>query len=306
MTKINVGLVNHDRPLWGIFLYLSQAACFLVIGMLVKHLTQFFSIVELLLIRFLVTFVVLLFIIKSIDRFIILYTQKPLDHMIRTFCGMAALGLSFVALSNAMLADATAVILSAPIFAVILSFFVLSEQITKPRFIAAGLGFLGVLAIVQPGFSDSGIGLYAAFGSAILFSIVMVWIRKLNHTEHPLCISFYYNLTGTIIFLIWTFLTGFSSIWVFDFQSMGFLILLGFTGASQQILLSYSFRYADTSLLAPFEYLCLPLSFLIGFILWNEIPNWLSLVGAGTIIVCGTMLLSNEFSKNKNFSHKRR
>ena len=54
---------------------------------------------------------------------------------------------------------------------------------------------------------------------------------------------------------------------------LGLLLLLGVTGAAQQILLSYSFRYADASLLAPFEYLSLPLALIVGLIFWSEMPD---------------------------------
>lgn len=76
---------------------------------------------------------------------------------------------------------------------------------------------------------------------------------------------------------------------------LGLLLLLGVTGAAQQILLSYSFRYADASLLAPFEYLSLPLALIVGFIFWSEMPDSISLIGAGTILACGMLLVAQEF-----------
>ena len=76
---------------------------------------------------------------------------------------------------------------------------------------------------------------------------------------------------------------------------LGLLLLLGVTGAAQQILLSYSFRYADASLLAPFEYLSLPLTLIVGFIFWSEMSDLISLIGAGTILACGMLLVAQEF-----------
>ncbi len=76
---------------------------------------------------------------------------------------------------------------------------------------------------------------------------------------------------------------------------LGLLLLLGVTGAVQQILLSYSFRYADASLLAPFEYLSLPLALIAGLVFWSEIPDSASLIGAGTILACGMLLVAKEF-----------
>ena len=76
---------------------------------------------------------------------------------------------------------------------------------------------------------------------------------------------------------------------------LGLILLLGVTGAAQQILLSYSFRYADASLLAPFDYFALPFALIVGLIFWGEIPDLMSLIGVGTIAVCGVGLVAKEF-----------
>jgi len=94
---------------------------------------------------------------------------------------------------------------------------------------------------------------------------------------------------------MWALLIGFSDAWTQAPKLLGLILLLGVTGAAQQILLSYSFRYADASLLAPFEYLSLPLALIVGLIFWNEMPDLTSLIGAGTIVACGILLVAKEF-----------
>ncbi|MEE3288436.1 MAG: EamA family transporter, partial [Pseudomonadota bacterium] len=137
-----------DLPLRGIFLYVSQVVCFLVISMTVKSLAPYFAVTELLLVRFVFALLVVLAVIGPKRGSGFFKTCYPIDHMIRTCCGMVALGLSFVALSGAFIANATAVILSAPIIAVVLAFFVLREQIRPSRMIAVIIGFCGILMIV--------------------------------------------------------------------------------------------------------------------------------------------------------------
>ncbi|SVD74438.1 uncharacterized protein METZ01_LOCUS427292, partial [marine metagenome] len=203
-----------DLPLRGIFLYVSQVVCFLVISMTVKSLAPYFAVTELLLVRFVFALLVVLAVIGPKRGPGFFKTRYPIDHMIRTCCGMVALGLSFVALSGAFIANATAVILSAPIIAVVLAFFVLREQIRPSRMIGVVIGFCGILMIVKPGLGGSSPAIYAAFGAAVFFAFVVVWLRKLNRTEHPLCISFFYTLSGTAVFLVWTLLIGFSNAWM--------------------------------------------------------------------------------------------
>jgi len=62
-------------------------------------------------------------------------------------------------------------------------------------------------------------------------------------------------------------------------------------GIVQQVMLSYSFRFAEASLLAPFDYLSLPLALVFGYWFWNEFPDWLSLVGSTIILISGMMLM---------------
>ena len=286
-----------DRPLWGVFLYVSQVACFFVISLLVKTLAEDFAVTELLLVRFSSTLLVLLVIIGMRRNFAFLKTRFAGDHAIRTVCGMTALGLTFVALSNAYIANATAVVLSAPIIATVLAIFVLKETVPLSRMAAVIVGFFGILLIVKPGWGSSDSAIYAALGAAMLFAFVIVWLRKLNRTEHPLCISFYYNVSGFSVFLAWTIVAGFSDAWTQAPGLLGLILLLGVLGAAQQILLSYSFRYADASLLAPFEYLSLPLVLIAGFTIWDELPDALSLTGAGIIVACGILLVVKEIRK---------
>jgi len=225
--------------------------------------------------------------------FPLLRTRKALDLAIRTASGMIAIALSFVAFSGALLADATALVFSAPLFTLLLSIPVLSERINRQKIFAVLTGFLGVVLITRPGFNNVSPALYAALGSAIFFSIVTVWLRRLNQTVHPLAISFYYNLTGTLVFFLWSWSSGWSEAWS---EIHGMLLLLGLIGIIQQVMLSYSFRFAEASLLAPFDYLSLPLALVFGYWFWNEFPDWLSLVGSTIILISGMMLMLRHWS----------
>ncbi len=283
----------RDLPLRGILIYVVNTICFSVISLLVKELSIQFSISELLLVRFFCTFLGMALLIQFKGGFPLLRTRKALDLAIRTASGMIAIALSFVAFSGALLADATALVFSAPLFTLLLSIPVLSERINRQKIFAVLTGFLGVVLITRPGFNNVSPALYAALGSAIFFSIVTVWLRRLNQTVHPLAISFYYNLTGTLVFFLWSWSSGWSEAWS---EIHGMLLLLGLIGIIQQVMLSYSFRFAEASLLAPFDYLSLPLALVFGYWFWNEFPDWLSLVGSTIILFSGMMLMLRHWS----------
>ena len=282
----------RDLPLRGILIYVSNTFCFSLISFLVKELSEEFRVAELLLVRFSCTFLGLVVLIQFRGGFYILKTRKTLDLAIRSVAGMIAIALSFVAFSGAILADATALVFSAPLFTLLLSVPVLSERITLSKSFAVLMGFLGVMLITRPGFSEGSPTLYAALGSALFFAIVTVWLRRLNKTEHPLAISFYYNFTGFLVFLLWSWSGGWSEAWR---QNLEMLMLLGLLGIIQQVMLTYSFRYAEASLLAPFDYLSLPLALLFGFWFWNEFPDWMSLLGSAVIVLSGMMLMVGQW-----------
>ena len=105
-------------------------------------------------------------------------------------------------------------------------------------------------------------------------------------------ISFYYNFTGFLVFLLWSWSGGWSEAWR---QNLEMLLLLGLLGIIQQVMLTYSFRYAEASLLAPFDYLSLPLALLFGFWFWNEFPDWMSLLGSAVIVLSGMMLMVGQW-----------
>ena len=157
----------RDLPLRGILIYVSNTFCFSLISFLVKELSEEFRVAELLLVRFSCTFLGLVVLIQFRGGFYILKTSKTLDLAIRSGAGMIAIALSFVAFSGAILADATALVFSAPLFTLLLSVPVLSERITLSKSFTVLMGFLGVMLITRPGFSERSPALYAALGSAL-------------------------------------------------------------------------------------------------------------------------------------------
>ena len=135
---------------------------------------------------------------------------------------------------------------------------------------AVFFGFVGVLVISQPSPGEVNIGVLAAIGSAIGAAIVSVWIRRLSSSEKSVTIGFYYNLTGTVICLSLLSLGGWTEI-----QNSDLILLVSFAVCCglQQWFMTISFRYAEASLLAPFDYLAMVFAAIAGIVIWNEIPS---------------------------------
>ena len=228
----------------------------------------------------------------------VLATRRPRDHAIRSISGVLSLGMLYFAITRIPIADATAIAYAAPIFIAVLSVFLLGETIGPRRWSAIVVGFIGVLLIVRPQGGSWDVGLLAALGSAVFGAMVAIWLRKLSGSEHPVAIGIYYNGLGCLVCLAWTLSSG----WFLP-ANADLLLLLAFAlGCGlQQWFLTVSFRYAQASLLAPFEYLAMVFAAIVGYLFWGEIPILTTWIGAAIIAASGLFI----FERQKQLGGKR-
>ncbi|NTB22428.1 DMT family transporter, partial [Agrobacterium tumefaciens] len=182
-------------------------------------------------------------------------------HLVRSFSGTGGMVFSYLALAYIPLADATAISYATPLFTVILAVLLLKEVVKIYRWTAVVVGLCGIVLILSPHFSfdvsdvasGSGVAMLGGlFGLAAAFfsAISMIQIRHLTQTENTGAIIFYFTLLTTVI--------GFASIgmgWKMPTAWQWTLLIgTGLIGGTVQILVTLSLRYAEASLLAPFDY----------------------------------------------------
>ena len=194
---------RRDHPTLGIITFVGNLLVMTLLSAMVKHMSVRYPLGEILFFRFLFAallfWVILLFTVGLPG----LTTKRPLDHVIRSLCGVVSLALLYVALQRIPIADATALSYAAPIFITLLSIFILNESIGIRRWLAVIAGFIGVLLIAQPGGAGWNIGVAAGAGSAVTGALVAIWLRRLSGTERSATIGIYYNTTGVLICLGW-------------------------------------------------------------------------------------------------------
>ena len=260
----------------------------------VKALSDSYPLGEILLIRFAFAALFFWFILLSTTGLSGLSTNRPFGHAIRTVSGITSLSLFFFAVSVIPMADATALSYSAPIFITLLSIFLLKETIGVRRWLAIIAGFIGVLLIAQPGGAGWNIGVVAGIASAITGALVAIWLRRLSSTERSVTIGLYYNNTGVLVCIVWVLLMG-------GVLPRGEDLLLfcvfGAMCAAQQWLLTNSFRYAEASLLAPFEYLAMIFAAIVGYLFWGEVPVLTTWIGAAVIASSGLFIFVRKRAK---------
>ncbi|MDW6021146.1 DMT family transporter [Mesorhizobium sp. BAC0120] len=219
-----------------------------------------------------------------------LATSHPLSHIARGMVGVAAMGLSFFALTRLPLPEAITLNYAQPLLVVVFSVICLGETIHIYRWSAVIVGLIGVLIISWPkltlfstgaGFSDQeAVGVVAALVSAAVSAVAMILVRRLVRTEKSTTIVLWFSLTASAIALL-TIPFGWKQPTI---EQATLLIAAGFCGGIAQILMTEAYRHAEASTVAPFEYTSMILSIISGYLLFADLPTIHTLIG-GTIVV---------------------
>ena len=226
-------------------------------------------------------------------------TENPMGHVWRGLVGTSAMIMGFIALGLLPLPEVTALGYAAPLLTVIFAAMFLGETVRVFRMTAVIVGLIGVLIVLSPRLTvmsvDAAskvqtIGAMAALIAAVFAALAQVFIRKLVSTEQTAAIVFYFSLTATALSLLtipfgWVVPTPFDAT---------LLIGVGLMGGVGQILLTESYRHAETGVIAPFEYVSMVLSLILGYLVFAEVPTFTMLVGASLVVAAGLFIIWRE------------
>ncbi|WP_340160164.1 DMT family transporter [uncultured Hoeflea sp.] len=225
-------------------------------------------------------------------------TASPLSHVRRGLVGVSAMGLGFYGIMRLPLPDAIAIGYAMPLLTVVFAALFLGEKVRIFRWSAVAVGLGGVLVISWPrlslfgdGFgSGEAQGAIAVLCSAALGATAMILVRKLVLTEKTPTIVLYFSLTATVLSL-----ASLPFGWIVpDWSTLGLMALAGFCGGLGQILLTQSYRHAEVSTIAPFEYTSIVLGILIGYFIFGDVPTWSMLIGTAIVIGAGLFVILRE------------
>ena len=219
-------------------------------------------------------------------------TKHVALHFYRSFFGAIAMAAIFVGLRNLQLAEVTSLAFSGPIWVVIFSMLFLSEKIRTKRWVAVGLGFIGVLIISKPGFDNLNYYYIFPIIFCIGFAGVSILIRKLTLAgESVWLIAFYFSVASGLGGLA-TFPL---SDWIMPTKyDLVLLILVGFLGGIANLTLTQSYKLAEVTLTTPLKYLSLVFAIIFGFYFFNEVPSFNTLLGAGLIVISSGIIFFRE------------
>ncbi len=211
-------------------------------------------------------------------------TRRFGAHLLRNVSHFSGQNLWFYALTMIPLAQVFALEFTSPVWVILLSPLILGERITRPRALAAALGFIGVLIVARPGAAPIGTGLIAAAGCAIGFAIAALVTRDMaKKGESIVSIMFWLTAMQFTFGLVLALIDGKTALP--DATTAPLLVLIGFAGVAAQACLTRALSLAPASFVVPIDFIRLPLIALVGFALYGEPPDPGVLLGAAVIFM---------------------
>jgi drug/metabolite transporter (DMT)-like permease len=281
---------SADRPGLGIALMLAGIAGFAVMDATIKWLTADYPVAQVVTLRSWFGLPLLCLFALYEDGFKSLKTQRPMVHVGRYLLVFALSFSFFWALSQMKLVDAISITFAAPIFITALSVPLLKESVGWHRWMAIGIGFCGVLVMLRPGMGVFEWAALVVLGSAVVYALLMITTRAFKSTESTAALMLYpqlgMSLTG-IILVPFFWLTP-------SLGDLGLFALAGMFGSVGVMCLTHAFRLGPAAVISGFEYSALIWATLLGFLLWGELPDIFTLVGAVIVIMSGLYIIYRE------------
>lgn len=222
-----------------------------------------------------------------------LRTKRLELHFVRAL--LAAVGQAgiFYTVIHLQLADATAMTFTRPLFLTILAIFILKEVVGAHRWSATLIGFTGVIVMMRPFGGEVDIAWGVALITALLFSSGLIIIRVLGRDDPPGTILFWYHIFGIIIFV-----GPAAYVWVHPTLEEWVLLCLiaTFTAVGMNFFVR-GFSVGESSLMGTMEYIRLVFAALAGYLIFTEVPDLWTWVGAG-IIVSATLYITQHEAKH--------
>lgn len=275
---------DHDHVVSGILCRVGSGVSFSTMGALLKLASmEGLNAPELVFYRSLFSLPVVLFWVLKRESLTSLKPNRPLAHVWRSCLGLLSMGLTFQALILLPLADATAINFTAPIFATILSFLILREDVGLHRWGAVVLGFIGVLIVARPGGSSLPVlGIAIALVGAVGQAGVTTTLRHLQRSENVAAIVFWFAIAGIVVGgLLMPFFGRLHGL-----TALALVVAGGLAGGVGQLLMTSSLR-APVSVVSPFDYLQIVAATIYGWLLFSDVPSLHTILGAALIAGSG-------------------
>lgn len=297
--------MNTDRPILGIALMLGFCIVAPIGDAVAKMLGTSVPLGQVVLVRFALQALVLIPLVWMTGRIWRMRGRILRLTLLRTVLHVLGIGAMFTALKYLPLADAVAIVFVMPFFMLLLGKFVLGEEVGHRRILACVVGFVGTLLVVQPSFSTVGWPALLPVFVAANFSVFMLITRQIAKETDPIGLQAVSGVmaVGLVLPLLWlgnTYAIAPLMSVTPNLTEWSLLLGIGVLGTVAHLLMTWSLRYAPSTVLAPMQYLEIPFATLLGFAIFQELPNPLASLGITITMGAGLYVLIRERANARN------
>jgi drug/metabolite transporter (DMT)-like permease len=280
-----------NARLKGIALMCGAVLFFTGIDTSAKYLNQYMDTVQVVWARYLGAFLIGFIFLNPLTEPGLMRTRRPWLQLGRSILLLLSTILNIFALRYLQLDETMSILFATPLLVAALSIPFLGESIGPRRWAAIIVGFIGVLIITRPGLGDMHPAALLTVMGTFCFALYNISTRILSTSDSSGTTLFYSNLFGAVVMslalpFVWT--------WPQGWLQIAVLIIMGTCGAFGHYLLILAHRLAPASILAPFIYTQMVWVVISGYLVFNDLPNHWTLIGAAVVISSGLYLLYRE------------
>ncbi|GLS85306.1 membrane protein [Cypionkella aquatica] len=306
---------TSKKPNTGIFFALGGGIVLSVNDLAIKALSGTYALHQVILLRAIISLAIVLGVIwVSGGGFRQLLTKRPLDHLFRVCIVMCSNVTYFVGLSLMPLADAVATAFVAPLFVTLMSALILREQVGPRRWAAVAVGMLGVVIMTRPGAGIIQPAAILVLISAFCYASSHMMTRRMRGTESAMTLNFFVQIGFIIVSLSFGFIGGDGhlaqapgSTWEFLFRpwhtppmaDWWAFLATGVAVGVGGLMMSQAYRTTEAALVAPFEYIGMPMAIFWGVVVFGTVPDHIAWVGIALICGAGLYTLWRETVRKK-------
>jgi len=218
-------------------------------------------------------------------------TENHKVYALRGLIGVAFVMSYFSGAAMIPVSDSQALIFTSPLFAAALVVVFLGEKIRGRRMVALGIGFLGAMIILRPGFDAINLGAVLVLIGAMTNGASNALVKYTTRKDHPDTAVLFLMLYVTPLIALPTVFVWVTPSW----EQLGFLLAIGFFATLNQRFLSRAFAAADATAVLPYDFSRLPFAALIGWFVFSELPDFWVWVG-GAIIFAASIYIAHRES----------
>lgn len=301
--------MTTDRPLLGILLMLGFCVLAPMGDSIAKLLGDTVAVALLVCSRFAVQAAILLPIVALTPRTVRMSSRVLRLTALRTVLHIVGISSMFLALRYLPLADAIAIAFVMPFIMLLLGKYVLGEEIGPRRLIACGIGFIGTLLLIQPSFAAVGVAALLPLLVAVVFALFMLVTRMIAKETDPIALQAVSGGMASLLLIPILWLADGSGNAFIDPQmpaarDLVLIVALGVIGTLAHLLMTWSLRFAPSATLAPMQYLEIPVATLIGWAVFDHLPNRLAALGIAITVAAGLYIVLREHSLGRGMARK--